>query len=139
MAQFDDQSIKRISRTVRGWERRQKNGPSRRGRWQNKPGKIVFFELLEALTQWSGSYVSAARRYWDPAASYGNGGWVTDCDDTLIVADLNAVGHTAGAGGLGCAVMNAREDGTLVGTIIDLCCPGDEQGECLGSGSGSGS
>lgn len=129
MPQFDDKSIARISRTVRGWEARLKSQRQHRGRWQGGNTRVVFFELLETLTQWSGTVVQAARREWDPnEGTYG--AWVTDCTDIILVGDLNNVGHNAGVGGFGCAVLNARSDGTLIGTIIDLCCPGDEKGVC---------
>jgi hypothetical protein len=96
-------------------------------------GEMVMFELLEDLGQWSGDTVEAARKTWDPEANDGEGGYSVECDDIIYVGDFNEVGHTAGEGGYGTAIMHAREDGVLVGTIIDLCCPGDEMGTCNAS------
>lgn len=93
--------------------------------------ELVMFELLQELVQWNGpNVVNAARKTWDPSANEGKGGYTVDCDDVVLVADFNEVGHTAGDGGFGVAVMQRREDGTPVGTIIDLCCPTEEQGGC---------
>ena len=92
--------------------------------------EIVMFELLEDLGQWSGDTVEAARKTWDPSANDGDGGYTVDCTDIIYVGDFNEVGHVAGDGGNGACIMHPREDGTEVGTIIDLCCPGDETGTC---------
>lgn len=92
---------------------------------------LVKFELLEDLAQWSGDVVRAARKTWDPSADGGDGGYTVDCDDVIYVADYNEVGHNADAGGYGVAEMHERDnEPKWVGTIIDLCCPGDEQGNC---------
>lgn len=134
MPQFDDQSTRRIAKSVRYTERQVRNDRTRRGRYTDKRAPLVKFELLEALDQWSGDVVEAARKTWDPSADGGDGGYTVDCNDTLYVADYNDVGHTAGVGGFGVAEMHARaNEPQWVGTIIDLCCPGDEQGECSGS------
>lgn len=131
MAEFDDQSARRISTTVRREERRVRNQRGRRQRFANKRAPLVKFELLQDLDQWSGDVVQAARKTWDPSADDGNGGYVVDCNDIVFVADYNQVGHTAAAGGFGAAEMHARDNGPKwVGTIIDLCCPGDEKGVC---------
>ena len=130
MVQFDAKSAGRISKSVRYTERQTRNIRSQRGRWHGREPQIVMFELLEALAQWSGDVVTAARKNWDPGTANGVGGYIVDCDDVILVADFNEVGHNAGNGGFGTAIMHARADGTLVGTIIDLCCPGDEQGVC---------
>lgn len=136
MPQFDQQSNRRISKTVRGWERRKRNERARRARYTDKRAPMVEFELLEDLDQWSGAVVRAARRKWDPSANGGNGGYFVDCDDIIYVADYNEVGHNASAGGYGMAQMRGRDnEPRWVGVIFDLCCPGDEQGECGGSGS----
>lgn len=95
-------------------------------------GDLVRFELLEALVQWSGDRVTAARKVWDPTAAEGEGDYVVDCDDTFLVADLNEVGHNAGVNGYGVCEMVVKGDGTPIGSILDLCCPGDEQGTCPG-------
>lgn len=130
MPQFDRKSTERISKTVRREERRLRNIRARRARYTDKRQKLVMFELLQALTQWSGDVVQAARKTWDPSADGGAGGYTVDCSDIIYVADFNKVGHNAGVNGFGAAEMHARADGTWVGTIIDLCCPGDEQGTC---------
>ena len=135
MPGFDDQSVRRITRTVREHERRRRNERGHRGRHNNKRQRPVYFELLAALTQWSGDFVLAARRTLDMSQNSGRGALVTDCDDTLLVADLNDVGHTAGVGGLGKGWQYRASTGELIVIIDDLCCPGDEQGECGGSGS----
>lgn len=127
---FDGQSQRRISRTVLDTESRRKNARSRRGRWGSKRSPLVMFELLEALTQFSGDVVQAARKTWDPRANSGAGGYTVDCSDIILVGDFNETGHAAGKNGFGVAEMHGREDGTLVGVIIDLCCPDDEQGSC---------
>lgn len=51
MAQFDDKSVRRISRTVRGWERRNHGGGGKRGRWQGHGVnyRIYTCELTENL------------------------------------------------------------------------------------------
>lgn len=103
------------------------------GKWLALPGPpgLQMFELLESLNQFSGDIVLAARKFWNPSADSGNGGYIVDCDDTFYVADYNEVGHTAGAGGFGTAEMHVRDNApTEVGVILDLCCPGDEQGSC---------
>lgn len=92
--------------------------------------RLVRFELLEPLEQWSNALVQAGWKTWDPTANGGNGLFVTDCEDVLLVADSNEVGHNAGTGGYGTVTIHIREDGTPVGSILDLCCPGDEQGSC---------
>jgi len=131
MPQFDDRSAKRIAKTVQGWERRKRNERPRHPKFANKRAPLVAFELLEAYTQWSLVPVRAARRNWSRSANDGDGGYVTDCADIIYVCDYNLVGHTAGVGGYGMAEMHARDnEPTWVGVIIDLCCPGDEQGEC---------
>ena len=92
---------------------------------------VVYFELLEELVQWSGDIVNAARKTWDPTANSGDGGFTVDCDDIIKVGDLNEVGHNAGVNGFGRGVMHERKnDPYWVCVIDDLCCPGDEQGEC---------
>jgi len=52
MVQFDDQSAKRISRTVRDHERRQQGRPQKRARWHKKGGgggaPFIRFEVLAA-------------------------------------------------------------------------------------------
>ncbi len=92
---------------------------------------VVRFELLEELTQFSGDIVDAARKTWDPTANGGDGGFTVDCDDIIKVGDLNEVGHFAGVNGFGRGIMEERENAPYwVCVIDDLCCPGDEQGEC---------
>lgn len=130
MPQFDNKSVARISKTVQTVERRLRNIRSQRGRYTDKHAQLLKFELLQALDKFSIVVVQAARKNWDPTANSGAGGYVVDCDDIVLVADFNETGWEAGVGGFGVAEMHAREDGVLVGTIIDLCCPGDEQGEC---------
>lgn len=131
MPQFDAKSAGRISRTVRRDERGLRNIRSRRGRYTDKRAPLVKFELLEELIQWSGDVVTAARKTWDPSADGGDGGYTVDCEDVIYVADYNKVGYNADEGGFGVAEMHAREnEPQWVGTIIDLCCPGDEQGTC---------
>ncbi len=130
MPQFDTKSAGRISKTVQREERRLRNLPSRRARYTDKHPQLLKFELLQALDKFSGDVVQAARKTWSPSADSGAGGYTVDCDDIVLVADFNETGWEAGVGGFGAAEMHAREDGTLVGTIIDLCCPGDERGVC---------
>lgn len=131
MADFDTQSIRRVSSTVRGWERRLHNERARQPRFRNKRAPLVEFELLEALAQFSGDIVLAARKLWVPSLNGGDGGFTVDCADTFFVADFNEVGHTAGVGGFGMAQMRGRtSEPRWVGVIFDLCCPGDEQGVC---------
>lgn len=131
MPQFDKKSAERISKTVRRDERGRRNGRGHRARYTDKRAPLVKFELLEDLVQWSGETVEAARKSWDPSADSGKGGYTVDCDDVVLVADFNEVGHEADVGAFGAAEMHARADGTWVGTIIDLCCRGDEQGSCV--------
>jgi len=135
MPGFDDQSVRRISRTVREHERRRRNERGQRGRYNAKRQRPVYFELLAELEQFSGDFVLAARRTLDMSLNSGRGGLVTDCSDTLLVADLNDVGHTAGVGGLGKGWAYRASTGELIVIIDDLCCPGEEQGTCAGSGS----
>lgn len=94
----------------------------------------IKFQLLETLVKGSEDTVRAAIREWDPSAKGGKGGFVANCDKVILVADSNDVGHNAGRGGCGSVQMYKRLlDGTLVGAIYDLCCPGDElplPGEC---------
>ena len=137
MAQFDDQSIKRISRTVRGWERRQKGRQSQRGRWQGsggKGGRTVAFELAEDLADDATTPVQAYRRNWSPSANSGWGGYVTDEADIIYVFDFRQVGYWGCEGAYGAAEMIGCDTG-MVGIIVDLECP-PESGSC-GSGSGS--
>ena len=122
MAQFDDQSIRRISRTVRGWERRVKNRPSHRGRWQGGGHKAD--DAPEP--------VQAYRRNWSPSANSGWGGYVTDEADIIYVFDFRQVGYWGCEGAFGAAEMTAGDNG-MVGIIVDLECP-PESGTC-GSGS----
>lgn len=134
MPGFDKQSAERIAATVKSYESRLRNPRGHRARYAHKRMTLVKFELLEALTQWSGDIVQAARKTWDPTAADGNGGYTVDCDDIVYVADFNEVGHNAGVGGYGAAEMHARQNSPQwVGTIVDLCCPGEEQGSCGGS------
>lgn len=91
----------------------------------------VAFELLAPLAQWTGGIVNAARKTWDPTAAGGEGGYTVDCADIIKVGDLNKVGHNAGVGGFGFGIMRERENAPYwVCVIIDLCCLGDEKGEC---------
>ncbi len=95
------------------------------------PGpRLVMFELLEDLAQFTGDLVDAAVKTWDPTANGGDGGYTVDCADIIKVADFNEVGHWAGDGGFGVAEMHVNGNGIRAGTIIDLCCPGDEKGVC---------
>jgi hypothetical protein len=138
MPQFDDQSARRISRTVRQWERSQKNPRQHRKRYQRTIPEFVAFELTEVLDQWSIVPALARVRDWDPTANGGEGGFITDCSTGLEIKVLDAyqVGHNAGVGGCGrCEIRGKTTDGYLLGLIHDLCCPGDEQGDCIGSGS----
>lgn len=78
MAQFDDQSIKRISRTVRGWERRLKNPRGHRGRWQ-KHGTArdeLFWCVLMEDHPGKGKCFDILIGTWCPA----EGGYRFDCE-----------------------------------------------------------
>ncbi len=131
MPQFDANARSRISKTVRRDERALRNPTGPRGRYTDTRSPLRAFELLEALTQWSGDIVQAAVKTWNPALNGGNGGYSVDCGNIIYVADYNEVGHTAGVGGFGMAEMHGREnEPRWVGVIIDLCCPDDEQGVC---------
>jgi len=91
----------------------------------------VRFELLENYAQFSTTPVQAARRYWNPEANSGNGGWVSDCDDIIYVCDFNGEGFEADAGGIGkCHMIQRTNSPKWVGEMYNLCCIGDEQGEC---------
>ena len=129
--QFDSNAMGRVSKTVRRDERALRNARGHRARYTDTRSPLAMFELLEALDQFSGDVVQAARKTWDPSANGGDGGYTVDCTDVIYVADYNAVGHTAGIGGFGVAEMHGRQnEPQWVGVIIDLCCPGDEQGVC---------
>lgn len=131
MPEFDHQSARRISTTVRREERRVRGRQGPRQRWAGKRAPMVEFELLEALNQWSGDIVLAARKLWVPSLNSGDGGYTVDCDDVFYVADFNEVGHNAGVGGFGMAQMRGRDnEPRWVGVIFDLCCLGDEMGGC---------
>ena len=133
MPQFDAQSAKRIAKTVRYTERRLRNVSWHRARYTDNRPTLVMFELLENLAQWAPltAPVMAARKTWDPTVNGGDGGYTVDCADIIYVADFNRVGHTANKGGFGAAEMHARvNEPQWVGVIIDLCCPGEEQGAC---------
>lgn len=135
MAQFDDQSIRRISETVRGWERRLRNRPTQRARWQGGGNKrTVAFELAEDLADDATEPVQAYRRNWSPSANSGWGGYVTDEADIIYVFDFRQVGYWGCEGAYGAAEMIGCDNG-MVGIIVDLECP-PESGTC-GSGSGS--
>lgn len=108
------------------------------GNWiaiPNRP-RSVKFELLQTLAKFPNPIVPvlAAYRNWVTTLNNNHGGWETDCDDTFLVADYNEVGYEANVGGFGVASLHlrAREPRT-VGTITDLCCPGDEKGTCVGT------
>jgi hypothetical protein len=95
----------------------------------------VYFELKSAYTQFSVTPVAAWIKIWDPSKNSGNGGFTT-CGDEIYVADMNKVGHEAGANGYGSGWMRQCENdqgssGPWICVINDLCCPGDEQGACL--------
>ena len=140
MPKFDQKSTRRISKTVRGWERRQKNDGSHRKRYQRTIPEFVAFELLEELAQWAEVPVLAVVRDWDPTRNSNDGGFTSDCSTGLQIKVIDAyqVGHNAGIGGCGrCEIRGKTTDGYMLGLIHDLCCPGDEQGDCIGSGSGS--
>ena len=129
--QFDSNAMGRVSKTVRRSERAVRNPQTDRARYTDTRSPLRMFELLEDLVQWSGDVVQAAVKTWDPSAKGGDGGYTVNCNDIIYVADYNGVGHTAGIGGFGVAEMHGRQnEPQWVGTIIDLCCPGDEQGIC---------
>lgn len=140
MPQFDKQSAERISNTVRGWERRLRGRKQNRGRWEKPRYTTVAFELLEAYEQFSTTPALAVVRTWNATLNSGLGGYESDCTNgkRIKVWDAFEVGYTAGIGGLGRAKIVGDFGGYDIGHIYDLCCPGDEQGECTG-GSGSGS
>ncbi|WP_455387499.1 hypothetical protein [Petrachloros mirabilis] len=138
MSQFDDQSIKRISAVVRYVERQQRNLMHLLRTYKRTQRDSVPFELTETYTQWSTTPALAIVRTFDITANDGNGGFVTDCADGLVIKVIDGyeTGHNAAAGGLGrCEIRGKTTDGYALGFILDLCCPGDEQGTCTGSGS----
>lgn len=140
MPQFDEQSARRISKTVRGWEGQLRNDGSHRKRYQRTIPEFVAFELAADLEQWATVPVLAYVREWDSSLNEGEGGFFTDCGNALEIKVLDAyqTGHNAGIGGCGrCEIRGKTTDGYLLGLIHDLCCPGEEQGDCIGSGSGS--
>lgn len=91
--------------------------------------EVVNFELKQAVVFQTENVADAYRRNWDSSLNDGWGGFVTDCDDVIQVADLNGEGHEAGVGGRGKAHMYDSDNGPI-GVIFDLCCPGDEQPTC---------
>jgi hypothetical protein len=97
---------------------------------------IIAFELREELVQFSGDIVEAALGVLDADTC---GITYPNCDtNTILVADLNDVGHTAGEGGRGHAFLRSCTIGTVY-EIIDLCCPGEEQGVCNSTGTATAS
>jgi len=129
MPGFDEQSAKRIAKTVVWSERRMRNQRSQRGRYQRSTRYTVAIELAEELTALSGDEVDAYVRNWDPSANSGWGGYVVDCSTTLKVADRRNVGYYGVAGAQGAVEIRLCNNGRI-GVLVDLCCPGDEQSEC---------
>lgn len=93
------------------------------------PGEQVCFELAETLSKLSGSKALAYIRVWNPSAKSGDGDYVVDCCQEIYVADRKNVGYYGIAGAQGSCTLMWGENGPL-GVIDDLCCSGDEQGEC---------
>ena len=93
--------------------------------------QIVEFELLENYVKWSTVPVQAARRTWSSTANDGNGGFVSDCEDIIYVCDFNGEGFEADIGGMGkCYMKRRKNEPHQVGVMVNLCCKGDEIGEC---------
>lgn len=99
-------------------------------------------ELAEDLDQWATSPVWAYRRCFDPA---GYGGYVTDCNQTVLIADWSNIGYFgyASEGATGVVEIHQSDNGR-VGVLTDLRCPvecvcGDEgpEGACYSSSSGA--
>ena len=82
--------------------------------------------LLEELVQFSGDTVDAARKLWSPSAN----DYTVDCTDIIRVSDKNKVGHNADVNGFGAVFGHRLANGTMEWILFELCCPGDEKGEC---------
>ena len=86
--------------------------------------KTWAFELREDLV-WEGDQpILAYRRYWDPEANSGWGGFVTDCTTCFYVADWRQIQYEGTVGTKGCAEMRRCKNG-WIGVICDLACDPD--------------
>jgi hypothetical protein len=81
-------------------------------------------ELAEDLDQWATTPVLAYRRCWDPAANGGYGGYVTDCEQQILIADWSQIGYFgyADEGPTGVVELHQADNGR-VGVLTDLRCP----------------
>lgn len=89
----------------------------------------IAFELKDELTALSTTPVAAYRRVFDPEANNGDGGFVTDCDDEILVADMRKVGYYGDTGAHGAGEPRHAKNG-IRHVIVDECCPGDEDPSC---------
>jgi hypothetical protein len=87
----------------------------------------IAIELAGTLVKFSNALVDAYIRTWDPCVS----AFVTDCSEIIQVADKRGVGYEGVAGALGAVELFVGSSG-CVGVLVDLCCPGDETGTCVG-------
>jgi hypothetical protein len=81
-------------------------------------------ELSGTLSKLIGNSVAAHPRFWNGA------GYTTDCTQVLMVADKRNVGYEGIIGAQGAVELRKTSDGSYLGILVDLCCPGDEVSDC---------
>jgi hypothetical protein len=81
-------------------------------------------ELAEDLDQWATEPVLAYRRCWHPAGNGGYGEYLTDCEQTILIADWSEIGYFgyASEGATGTVELHQSDNGR-VGVLTDLRCP----------------
>lgn len=133
MVHFTQRSADRIAAVVKTVERRVRNDEPRRARWFKRGRSIILkrFELCETLPQWlshkggSGAQVWrwACVRDWDASANDGDGGYITNTNEHIKVADLNETGWFGVAEAKGIAELKVADNGAIY-VILDMVCPG---------------